>query len=356
MRETIKYLKVYFQVSIPGILRSSYTKNSVDFAFDSHAYVSEDKFFPKNRLTPYTDSDFLVSELLPISMPLLKLTGRPRNWGSSALGDSWLPGPAYSTDPGAWVMNTIRPSTYQRHPTRTSLPYLLEIWDLAAFVDHNHWWYASGASLLLEVYAGICGILYKLWLFTATLILMANRWFGVYKGSAWMRFPPNKMMLSHYQQSFVSFLLALSSGNDAPALSNLNKSPIVTLPYGSFQGKVVGNLVQHLGIPFAAPPYVNTTPSNSDYLHVVQHRRTSIWTPTGSFTFRWDSSGNSFRSCMSSAEYNIKRNTVWRFQVASFVKCIWRLYGSIRFESFHSTNPLYRPFHQCCATRQCVKR
>jgi len=74
-----------------------------------------------------------------------------------------------------------------------------------------------------------------------------------------MRFPPNKMILSRYQQSFVSFLLALSSGNDAPALSNLNKSPIVTLPYGSFQGKVVGHLVQHLGIPFAAPPYVNTT-------------------------------------------------------------------------------------------------
>ena len=66
-------------------------------------------------------------------------------------------------------------------------------------------------------------------------------------------------MLSHYQQSFASFLLVLLSGK-ALALSSLNSSsPIVTLPYGSFQGKVVGNLVQHLGIPFAAPPYVNTT-------------------------------------------------------------------------------------------------
>ena len=73
-----------------------------------------------------------------------------------------------------------------------------------------------------------------------------------------MRFPSNKRMLSHYHQSFVSFLFALSSGN-APALSSLNKSPIVALPYGSFQGKVVGNLVQYLGIPFAAPPYVDTT-------------------------------------------------------------------------------------------------
>jgi len=66
-------------------------------------------------------------------------------------------------------------------------------------------------------------------------------------------------MLSHYQQSFVSLLLVLVSVN-ALALSNLNSSsPIVNLPYGSFKGKVVGNLVKHLGIPFAAPPYVNTT-------------------------------------------------------------------------------------------------
>ena len=64
-------------------------------------------------------------------------------------------------------------------------------------------------------------------------------------------------MLSRYQQSFVSFLL-LVSGNTL-ALSTLNySSPIVTLPYGSFQGKVIGNLVEYLGIPFAAPPYVYT--------------------------------------------------------------------------------------------------
>ena len=67
------------------------------------------------------------------------------------------------------------------------------------------------------------------------------------------------MLSRYYQQSFVSFLLVFVSGK-ALALSSLNSSsPIVTLPYGSFQGKVVGDLVQHLGIPFAAPPYVNTT-------------------------------------------------------------------------------------------------
>jgi len=63
-------------------------------------------------------------------------------------------------------------------------------------------------------------------------------------------------MLTRYQQSF---LLVLVVSWKALALSTFNcSSSIVTLPYGSFQGKVVGDLVQHLGIPFAAPPYVNT--------------------------------------------------------------------------------------------------
>lgn len=64
-------------------------------------------------------------------------------------------------------------------------------------------------------------------------------------------------MLSHYQQSFVSLLVVLVLGKTL-ALSSLNySSPIVALPYGSFQGKVVGDLVEYLGIPFAAAPYVN---------------------------------------------------------------------------------------------------
>jgi len=63
-------------------------------------------------------------------------------------------------------------------------------------------------------------------------------------------------MLSRYQQ-LVLLLLVLVLRNTL-ALSNYS-SPIVTLPYGSFQGKVVGNLVQYLGIPFAAPPYVYVT-------------------------------------------------------------------------------------------------
>jgi len=82
-----------------------------------------------------------------------------------------------------------------------------------------------------------------------------------------------RRMLRRYQQSFVSFLLVLVSGK-ALALSTLNysssSSPIVTLqvPYGSFQGKVVGDLVAYLGIPFAAPPYVNAARQICNYLHV----------------------------------------------------------------------------------------
>ena len=82
----------------------------------------------------------------------------------------------------------------------------------------------------------------------------------VYKVSTWVGLPSNdKKMPSHYQQPFVLFLLVLLSGRTVALSSSNNSSPIVTLPYGSFQGKVVGDLIQHLGIPFAAPPYVNTT-------------------------------------------------------------------------------------------------
>ena len=82
----------------------------------------------------------------------------------------------------------------------------------------------------------------------------------------------NKRMLSRYQQSFVSFLLVLVSGKTL-VLSSLNySSSIVTLPYGSFQGKVVGNLVEYLGIPFAAPPYVNHAARQILITYMVQYR------------------------------------------------------------------------------------
>jgi len=68
-------------------------------------------------------------------------------------------------------------------------------------------------------------------------------------------------MLRRYQQLFVSLLLVFVSWK-VLALLTVNRStpgPIVTLPYGSFQGRVVENLVEYLGIPFAAPPYVYIT-------------------------------------------------------------------------------------------------
>jgi len=89
-------------------------------------------------------------------------------------------------------------------------------------------------------------------------------------------------------ESFVSFLLVLVSGK-ALALSTLNYSssspPIVTLPYGSFQRKVVGDLVEYLGIPFAAPPYVNAARQTRITCMLVQYWWTSIWAPKTSSIF-----------------------------------------------------------------------
>ena len=48
---------------------------------------------------------------------------------------------------------------------------------------------------------------------------------------------------------FITLLLASS------CVSISNTGPVITLSYGSFQGNLTGDVVEFLGIPFAAPPY-----------------------------------------------------------------------------------------------------
>ena len=56
--------------------------------------------------------------------------------------------------------------------------------------------------------------------------------------------------------SFLSLTLLLSSTWVGAALPASNAGPVVKLKYGSFQGNTTGGLVEFLGMPFAAPPYV----------------------------------------------------------------------------------------------------
>jgi acetylcholinesterase len=58
---------------------------------------------------------------------------------------------------------------------------------------------------------------------------------------------------------FTTFLLFtfLSSYCVGAALSVSNTGPVIKLSYGSFQGNATGDLVQFLGMPFAAPPYAS---------------------------------------------------------------------------------------------------
>ena len=55
----------------------------------------------------------------------------------------------------------------------------------------------------------------------------------------------------------LSFTLLFSSSCVGVSLSAQasNTGPIVELSYGSFQGNATGDLVEFLGMPFAAPPY-----------------------------------------------------------------------------------------------------
>lgn len=54
--------------------------------------------------------------------------------------------------------------------------------------------------------------------------------------------------------SLSAFAFLLATG--AVALLDNSPIPVVTLPYGSFQGKILGVTTQFLGMPYAAPPYV----------------------------------------------------------------------------------------------------
>ena len=55
---------------------------------------------------------------------------------------------------------------------------------------------------------------------------------------------------------FLFITLLLASGC-VGVLAISNTGPVITLNYGSFQGNLTGNVVEFLGIPFAAPPYAS---------------------------------------------------------------------------------------------------
>ena len=55
--------------------------------------------------------------------------------------------------------------------------------------------------------------------------------------------------------SALAFCLSITLVGAVLAISNTG-GPVITLSYGSFQGNATGDLVEFLGIPYAAPPYV----------------------------------------------------------------------------------------------------
>jgi len=74
---------------------------------------------------------------------------------------------------------------------------------------------------------------------------------------------------------FLSLTLLLSSNCVGAALPAPQTGPVVKLSYGSFQGNATGNLVEFLGIPFAAPPYVSYS-FFSFLLHIEQRSSKSV--------------------------------------------------------------------------------
>ena len=60
------------------------------------------------------------------------------------------------------------------------------------------------------------------------------------------------------QAKVLFFTLLFSSSCIGVSLSASNTGPVVELNYGSFQGNATEDLVEFLGMPFAAPPYAST--------------------------------------------------------------------------------------------------
>ena len=59
-----------------------------------------------------------------------------------------------------------------------------------------------------------------------------------------------------YRMSALARFLSLAFLLFASCVISKNSTgPVVTLSYGSFQGNATSNLVEFLGMPFAAPPY-----------------------------------------------------------------------------------------------------
>jgi acetylcholinesterase len=56
---------------------------------------------------------------------------------------------------------------------------------------------------------------------------------------------------------FLSISTLLLASGCAGVLAISDTGPVITLSYGSFQGNLTGDVVEFLGIPFAAPPYAS---------------------------------------------------------------------------------------------------
>lgn len=89
----------------------------------------------------------------------------------------------------------------------------------------------------------------------------------------------------------VAFLALLTQATIV-AGSNNNTDSVVSLSYATFQGAIVGNVTQFLGMPYAQPPYVHRRrmPCSSCWLFppYLQNQRSAIPPPVASNATSWN--------------------------------------------------------------------
>lgn len=125
----------------------------------------------------------------------------------------------------------------------------------------------------------------------------------------------------------VAFLALLTQATIV-AGSNNNTDSVVSLSYATFQGAIVGNVTQFLGMPYAQPPYVHRRrmPCSSCWLFppYLQNQRSAIPPPVAPVAPSRNTTSRIIWFSMSTASnVDYTNNNKFRNQLHVY---IWRLF------------------------------
>ena len=155
-----------------------------------------------------------------------------------------------------------------------------------------------------------------------------------------------------FSLSAFTFLLA----TEAVASLDNSANPVVTLPYGSFQGKVLGVTTQFLGMPYAAPPYVfrrSYPPLELIFCGTSTDQR-RFGLPEPPLPFTGVRNATAFGAPCSQQVWRIPPHFPVTFPSLPNASedCMTNNFSDL----YSTTHEIYRSFHQCCTPHEYFSR